>query len=118
MRYVKAEWTSRRPGASTFNPAMTFHGRICQCLGAMVPPSTSFPFFLSVDMHDTDYLVQRKIQIAAVQKLILNILQQLRAMLHEYNRYLQTFLSLRSWANPCGVLRQLLYGDPCEQEAC
>lgn len=50
---VGANWVSRGPGRSTFNPTMTLQGRIYHYMGPLRAAETRSPAFLSVYIHDT-----------------------------------------------------------------
>lgn len=55
MGFFKADWVSRGPVNSQFNPIMMVHGKIHHFPGVMVSPlNLLFPFLL-VYIHDADY---------------------------------------------------------------
>lgn len=97
---VKAKWTSRVPGTSTFNPVTTLHERIYQSLDTKVPPLALYLCYHSVYIHDTDYQVAGNIRTAAEPSLWFDILQHQTTRLHKRNRFIQFVLSLRNWATP------------------
>lgn len=69
-------------------------------LGAMVRPSNLYPYFPSVYVHDTVYVVQAPIRSEAVTIPLPAILQQLTAMLYKHKPFAKTFVSLRDCVTP------------------
>lgn len=72
MGCVKADWVSQGPGEFSFNPTMTVHGRIYHYLSAMIPSLNLRPFFLSVYIHDTEYVSQAESCAAQISIRILH----------------------------------------------
>lgn len=100
MGSVEAVWGSRGPSASTFNPTMTVQGPIYHYLEAMVSLSNLRPSFLSVYVHNTDFVTQSDLRAAHVPNLHSASLQQPAPTVHERNHYVLSFLVLRDWATP------------------
>lgn len=98
MGCVKTDWVTCVPENSSFNPAMAVHERIYHFLGALVLPCNLCSSFLSVYIHDTDYSKQRNAHAEQMPNLSASLLQQLTAILHDFNPYVESFVALRDWA--------------------
>ena len=98
MSSVVAKWEFRGPGPSRWNPTITAHGRIYHYIGALNPPEGLNPAYIATDIHDTDYSGE-----AVRWTLDGELLQTLASTLTEVNSYVQTFKSLRDWANEEGA---------------
>lgn len=81
MACVKADWVFRGSESSSFSPTMTIHGGAYHYLGAKVAPSNLSSCFLSVYIHDTDYIQQGYKQAAKTPNLSPQLLQNLTQML-------------------------------------
>lgn len=94
MGCVIVEWISRELGTLTFNLTMTLHGRNSYYSDAMVPSRAFSPYLFSIHVRNADYDVKKSIRTAAMPNILFEILQQLTAVLYEFNRYIQSVLNL------------------------
>lgn len=76
---------------------MTIYGRIYHYIGALSPSYDMRAFVLSVHIRDNDFLSQTESLLGAISQLRTGILQQLAAMMHAFNPYVQSFVSLQEW---------------------
>lgn len=81
MACIKANWVSRGPGSISFNPTVTVHGRMSHHLEAMVAPDNLMPCFLSIYIHDTDYIRQGNERGVQMPNLSAQLLQNLTQLL-------------------------------------
>lgn len=86
---------------------MSAHGGIYQYHGAMKFLSNLQHSFLSVHIHNTDFVSQRDVRAALVPNLHTGLLAQLTAMLYECNHYVRSFCAMGDWATPVNAL------NPC-----
>lgn len=100
MGCIKADWVSRGPETSSFDPTMTIHGRICSFLGALVQPLSLCSSFLPVFIHDTNYNKQGNGRAAQMPNRDTSLIQKLTAMMHACNHRAQSVVALRVWVTP------------------
>ena len=98
MASVVAKWVNRGPGPSNFNPTMTMQGGMYHYMGPMMPAKGRAPSYVSVYIHDTDYVTQTRTRLGSSRRLEEALMTQLTHMLHECNPYVQKFLCMREWA--------------------
>ena len=92
MASVRADFVTRGPGISKFNPTITVRSRMPHEMGAHIPPTGNKQRFAAVYIHDTeDAAHNRKNFYCALRE---DLLSRLASMLPEKNMLVQTFLSL------------------------
>lgn len=84
---------SRVSRASAFNPTYMLYGFIYHNVGAPLPPHGIFLLFLSVYIHDTDFISQTEQRGAAVPQLFLQLIALRKTMWYKAFFFLQTISS-------------------------
>lgn len=90
MGCVKVGLEPGGAGNSNFSHTALGHGLIHHNLGALVPFSNPFPWFLSMCFHDTYYLARGHIRSGRIPYMRPALLKHLTAMLHEVNAYMKS----------------------------
>ena len=90
---LQADFVARGARESKFNPTVSVHGRIYHAIGALRPPTRIMPRFASVYILDTDHSASNRKQFYG--ELRENILRRLSSMLHQNNKLVKIFTSLR-----------------------
>ena len=94
MASVRAQFVSRSPGPSKYNPTVTVHGRIYHEIWALEPATGMLPRFASLYIHDTKNATSnRKHFYSSLRESLLN---RLALMSEESNNFVNYFVSLRT----------------------
>ena len=85
---------SIRADSETLNssPLVTLHGHLYHEIVALISPVDKKPRYAALYIHDTDHTAKRKCFFDEIHT---DLLERLAGMLHERNKLLQTFISLR-----------------------
>ena len=92
MASVGAEFVSRGPGISKYNPTITVHGRMYHEIGALQTTKGMLPRYASVYIHDTEYATKHRKHF--YRSLREGLLSRLALMLEDKNSLVKSFLSL------------------------
>lgn len=68
-------WAVTDPGSSTHNANLTIHGRTYHDIGSFPPLSNTQVCFLSVSIHDADFISQSLTRMAEVSQLQVHLYQ-------------------------------------------
>lgn len=98
MGSVTASCVWQDPQSFTFNPTYTLHGRTYHYVGALSPPSSLYPAFLSAHIPETNFLSQTEQRELSMPQLCSQLVMELTAMLHDVSPYVQTSALLQEWA--------------------
>ena len=93
MGSVRANFVSRGPGPSAYNPTLTIQGRMYHQIGAMSSLPGQAPQFASLYFHDTDYATMNRKDVH--RTLDEELLRELAQMLEERNNLVKSFVALR-----------------------
>lgn len=99
MSCVRANWVSRGPDSSSFNPTIAVHGCIYHFFEATVPPFSLRPSFVPVNNQDTDCVTQDDLGVAHMPNLYAGLFAQLALMICECNHIVQLFCASQNWSS-------------------